>query len=57
MEGEQVSIGYMAEYLGHIQALVHYDEEAGDWQPLGWVSWDSGTGELTYDMQDGWCGY
>ncbi len=55
LEGTVVAYGYNPDYFGHIQVL--YVEQEGAWGSVGHASWDSGSGEFSYDWEDGYHPY
>jgi len=55
LEGGVVSYGYDPDYLGHIQVLCV--DQGGGWVAVGHASWEPGSGEVSYDWQDGYHPY
>ncbi len=56
-EGERVAYGYVYEYVGHSNVLMHFDEELGAWEAVTFANWSEETGEFFYDRRDGFCSY
>ncbi|MCP4606405.1 MAG: hypothetical protein GY847_38840 [Proteobacteria bacterium] len=56
MIGRRISYGYVDEYMGHSSVIMQYGD-SGQWEAVTFASWNSESGELSYDRKDGNCGY
>lgn len=55
--GQQVSYGYIKEFVGHSNVLMFLDEALGKWDAMTFANWSDETNEFSYDRRDGFCSY